>query len=288
VLVSGGCYSVVDSMSCQIGGDKVTDILTEFLAREFYQKYKVDIQESKRGYAKLKAQAESCKHILSTLDTAHCYVESLYDGMDFSTNVTRARFENELSKIMTEIMAPINTLLDRCNLSPSDISKVVLSGGTTKVIKVQKQLASLFPEAEVLSSLAGDEVIAVGAAVQASHINKNPPAEARPAVLAISKSLVAFSECLPGGEAVLVPADTPVPARRSLSLTLPEGDSNAVSVSIGWGSKELIIAHLRLEEVDGKSKVVVAVHIHRDGSCHFTLTDKTSGKSSDATLKTQS
>ena len=75
-------------------------MLVQFLGREFYQKYKVDIAEiGKRGRAKLAAAAENCKHILSTLDTSSCYVESLYDGMDFSTSVTRARFDNELSKV---------------------------------------------------------------------------------------------------------------------------------------------------------------------------------------------
>jgi molecular chaperone DnaK (HSP70) len=48
----------------------------------------------------LAQEAEKVKHVLSTLDTAHCFVESLFDGMDFSTNVTRARFDNEISKVI--------------------------------------------------------------------------------------------------------------------------------------------------------------------------------------------
>ena len=62
-------------------------------------KYQEDILKNKRGRAKLALEAEKVKHVLSTLDTAHCYVESLFDGMDFSTNVTRARFDNEISKV---------------------------------------------------------------------------------------------------------------------------------------------------------------------------------------------
>ena len=121
---------------------------------------------------------------------------------------------------MTDIMSPIKTLLGRCNLSTSDIGKVVLSGGSTKVIKIQKQLASMFPDAQVLNSLAGDEVVAIGAAVQASLVTKEPTGERRPAVLAISRALVVVSD---NGEdsAVLVAADTPVPARRSVQLAAP-------------------------------------------------------------------
>ena len=68
--------------------------------------------------------AESVKHILSTLDTAKCYIESLYDGIDFSTNVTRARFENEMSKVLPSLMEPIQTVLTSSGVKASDIDKV--------------------------------------------------------------------------------------------------------------------------------------------------------------------
>ena len=64
------------------------------------------------------------KHILSTLDTAKCYIESLYDGIDFSTNVTRARFENELSKVLPSLLDPIQSVLTSSGIKASDIDKV--------------------------------------------------------------------------------------------------------------------------------------------------------------------
>merc|ERR1711936_1041530 len=96
------------------------------------QKYKEDILKNKRGRAKLAAQAETVKHVLSTLDTAHCYVESLFDGMDFSSNVTRARFDNQVGRVLTDILAPVSSLLTSCGLTTADISKVVMAGGTSK------------------------------------------------------------------------------------------------------------------------------------------------------------
>ena len=64
------------------------------------------------------------KHILSTLDTAKCYIESLYDGIDFNTNVTRARFENELSKVLPSLLDPIQSVLTSSGIKASDIDKV--------------------------------------------------------------------------------------------------------------------------------------------------------------------
>merc|ERR1712053_70883 len=124
-----------------LGGQQMTEVLTTFLGREFKQKYKEDILQSKKGRAKLAAQAETVKHVLSTLDTAHCYVESLFDGMDFSSNVTRARFDNQLSKVLSDLMSPISALLTESNLMSSDISKVILAGGSTKVTKIQSALS---------------------------------------------------------------------------------------------------------------------------------------------------
>ena len=69
--------------------------------------------------------AESVKHILSTLDTAKCYIESLYDGIDFSTNVTRARFENEMTKVLPSLMDPIQSVLTSSGIKASDVDKVL-------------------------------------------------------------------------------------------------------------------------------------------------------------------
>jgi molecular chaperone DnaK (HSP70) len=72
------------------------------------------------------------KHILSTLDTAKCYIESLYDGIDFSTNVTRARFENELSKVLPSLIDPIHKTLANSGIKASDIDKVIPFGSFTR------------------------------------------------------------------------------------------------------------------------------------------------------------
>ena len=81
-------------------------------------------RESKRGKTKLCNHAETVKHILSTLDTAKCYIESLYDGIDFSTNVTRARFENEMSKVIPSLFDPIQEVLAASGMKASEIDKV--------------------------------------------------------------------------------------------------------------------------------------------------------------------
>jgi len=281
LLVSGGCYSVLDSIEQRLGGSAVTEVVVKYLAKEFMNKYKMDILENRRGKAKLSVEAEKVKHVLSTLDTAHCYVESLYDGMDFSTNVTRARFDNELSKVASEMLAPISELLTRCKLSTADITNVVLAGGTTKIVKIQKQLASMFPKAEMSLNISPDECHAVGAAVQASLITKDVNVSGPTKMMAISGDIVAVSDSLEGGRAVLAYSDSIIPIRRSIPVTVT---TELAEVSVKLMFADTCLGNLKFTPEE-KAKLVLGIHIHRDGSSHFTLTDKTSGKSTDCLVK---
>jgi len=282
ILVSGGCYSVIDSVELRLGGDAVTEVLVGYLGKEFKNKYKEDILCNKRGKAKLALEAEKCKHVLSTLDTAHCYVESLFDGMDFSTNVTRARFDNELSKVASDLLSPISELLTRCNLATSDISNVILAGGTTKVVKLQKQLSGMFSNAEISYNISPDECIAIGAAVQASCITKDIELNGPTKMFCISRNILAQCEHLEGGSLVLVHEDSTVPLRRSVPVNVP-AEVKQVTVKVVFApDTTLSVLTLAVEE---KPKIILGIHIHRDGSTHLTLTDKTTGKSSDSLLK---
>lgn len=99
LITPGGMMSVLKSINKDIGGDLVTDVLIEMLAQEFIRKYKMDPRESKRGKMKLKINADNVKHVLSTLDNANCYIESLHEGIDFNANISRSRFNSEFGKV---------------------------------------------------------------------------------------------------------------------------------------------------------------------------------------------
>ena len=285
VLVTGGCYSILASQEVELGGDQVTDTLVQFLAKEFQQKYKENILTNKRGRAKLAAQAEVVKHVLSTLDTAHCYVESLWDGMDFSCNVTRARFDNQLSPVLASLLQPVSTVLSEAGLAVTDIQRVVVAGGTGKVVKLQTALAGLFPQAELLTSLAPDEVAATGAAVQASLLGgeAGPGQAGHPTPLStLAADLTATVEGGTGAPLLLAGRGCPVPLRRTLQLDCSGGEELAVGVA--WGGA--VLARLSLPAPpSAPPRYSLSVHIHRDGSTHLTLADKASGASSDVTLR---
>ena len=285
VLVSGGTFSILASSDLEMGGDQATEVLVQYLGAEFKQKYKEDILVNKRGKAKLAKGAETVKHVLSTLDTAHCFVESLFDGMDFSSNVTRARFDNQLSKFVSDVLAPISSLLTSVGLNTADIAKVVMAGGTSKIVKLQSALRGKFPNAEILTNYAPDEVIAIGAAVQASYITNETTQSCREKMLSISNHIVAVVEGCEDSMITVLPEDSTVPCKRSVPITAPADQEN-IDLTVYWGQdKTAALTKLSLDGISNKSKLVLSVHIHRDASTHLTLVDKTSGNSKDVTLK---
>lgn len=172
VKVSGGFMTVEKNIfRTDLGGQCLTKDLAEYIAQEFKQKWKLDPHESRRAMAKLMHHADNCKHVLSTLNSAHVFIESLLDGVDWSQNVTRARFENIISSKISAYIEPAQKAIESFE---GKISKIVLCGGSMKIPKLQSAIANLLPEAEVLSGISPDEVIAVGCAREAGLLLEMP------------------------------------------------------------------------------------------------------------------
>lgn len=155
-----------------LGGKKFTDLLVEYIAKEYFQKYKLDPNESKKTMAKLFQHAENVKHILSNMQTAHIFVESLMDGVDFSHNISRARYENLFVNLVPLYRKPLEKLLSEANFDIGDIHKIILCGGGMKIPKMKTEISSMFPNAKLLTGLNEDEVLAIGCVKQASIISK--------------------------------------------------------------------------------------------------------------------
>ena len=268
------------------GGDRITQIVADFLAEEFMRKHKADPRETKKGQRKLKVHAETVKHVLSTLDTAGCYVESLYDGIDFNCNVSRGRFDNAIAKAVGEYVDFVRGCLDKVGVEAKAVNKVVFCGGTSKIPKLQKAIGAIFEDAELLNTLNPDEIIAIGAAHQASLMAYEGEDDEdwkvrplRPEIHVLNTALRYKVDDV--GDALnLVSAKTPIPVRRSQTIDV---SGNAVNVSVY--NESALLAKLSLTGLDeNAAKVHLSLHIHRDFSIHLGLTDKASGKSDDVKI----
>lgn len=112
--VANGLYTLVDNVHVpQLGGNILTKVLADYLAHEFCNKWKLDPRESRRTMVKLLQYAENCKHVLSTMPSSHIFIESLMDGIDWSQNISRARFENVIAPKISLFVRPIEEFVKK-------------------------------------------------------------------------------------------------------------------------------------------------------------------------------
>ncbi|XP_071782531.1 heat shock 70 kDa protein 14 [Centroberyx gerrardi] len=293
--VNGGMFRVLSTHTDHsIGGESFTQALAQHLAAEFRRSFKQDVSGNARAMLKLMNGADMAKHSLSSLGSANCFVDSLHDGMDFECNVSRARFELLCSSLFNKSIQPIKTLLEEAGLSTSDINKVVLCGGSARIPRLQQMMREMFPDVELLSSAPPDEVIAVGAAVEAGLLvgRDSPTPEDESVTVDASASDILVKEVDESGAEVfnvLLPSGTPLPARRHHILS-GRGQLSSLSLEIYQRStteqlEKLAKIVLRdLEPRDDNHDIDTVVTMKRDGSLHVSCVDQSSGRSEVITI----
>uniref|UniRef100_A0A3Q3NFI1 Heat shock protein 14 n=1 Tax=Mastacembelus armatus TaxID=205130 RepID=A0A3Q3NFI1_9TELE len=218
--VSGGMFRVLNTHTDHsIGGESFTQALAQHLASEFKRTFKHDVSSNARAMMKLMNGADMAKHSLSSLGSANCFVDSLHDGIDFECNVSRARFELLCSSLFNKSIQPIRALLQETGLSTSNINKVVLCGGSARIPRLQQMIREMFTDVELLSSAPPDEVIAVGAALEAGLLvgRDDLAPEEESVTVDVSATDILVKEVDESGTevfTVVLPSGTPLPARR--------------------------------------------------------------------------
>ncbi|CAG2253783.1 Heat shock 70 kDa protein 14 [Mytilus edulis] len=280
-----------------VAGSKFTDSLTDYLATEFYKKYKLDVKESRRSVKKLRLEADNVKHSLSTLGNAQCAVESLFEGVDFHCQVSRARFESLISPVVQLCPSLIDNLCTTADITKSDIQKVVMCGGGTKIPCVQKIITDSLPNAEILNSIPPDEVIAIGAAKQAAILTGSDETDIKVNFEQSEVECLKKSICVKAASEStcqlypVFPALTPFPCRKHETVTLP---SNQTSFKLELcecsnnNSVDADLGKLVMQDLPKSAVVSIVFHLRRDGSLHVTCKEASSEKTVSITVEVQS
>ncbi|KAJ9577007.1 hypothetical protein L9F63_006444 [Diploptera punctata] len=285
IQVSSGMFTVCGSVhKSNLGGNKFTNILADYLAGEFRHKWKLDPQESRRSMIKLRSASEMCKQILSTMSTAHCFVESLCEGVDFSYNITRARFENLITSYLSEYTQPAQEVLEMSGFNRKAITKVILAGGAMKMPKMQQAVKEIFPEAELLSGISPDEVIATGAARQGGSLTRpfDPDCEHLAMEVPATSKPIYFK--LPGQQDMkcIIPALTPVPVKRVHVHSVKSCESYlAVEVYEVDGDScgaPFLLGKVELTDLVIPTKLSIEISLNSVGEMHVTVLDQKSQK----------
>ncbi|KAM4828503.1 heat shock 70 kDa protein 14 isoform 1-T1 [Thomomys bottae] len=300
--VNSGMFRVLSTNTDDnIGGAHFTETLAQYLASEFQRSFKHDVRRNARAMMKLMSSAEVAKHSLSTLGSANCFLDSLYEGQDFDCNVSRARFELLCSPLFNKCIEAIQELLDQSGFTAQDINKVVLCGGSSRIPKLQQLIKDLFPAVELLSSIPPDEVIPIGAALEAGILigKENVSVEDSLVIECSAKDILVkgVDESGVNRFTILFPSGTPLPARRQHTLHAPGALSSVClelyeSEGANTATEESKFAQVVLQDLDKKENglrdILAVLTMKRDGSLHVTCTDQETGKCEAITVEVAS
>ena len=146
-----------------LGGEDFDDALVNHFSTEFKRKNRKDLSGNPRALRRLRTACERAKRTLSSSTVATVEIDSLYEGVDFTSQITRARFEDLCSHYFKKTMDPVDKVLRDAKMSKSEVHEVVLVGGSTRIPKVQSLLSTYFNGKELCKSINPDEAVAHGA-----------------------------------------------------------------------------------------------------------------------------
>ncbi|KAI5965833.1 SSZ1 [Candida pseudojiufengensis] len=250
IAVRGGVLTILaTSHEYGLGGNKLDDALSEFFAKEFEKKNKVDPRTTKKSLSKLKAESQVVKKTLSNVQTSTCSIESLAEGIDFHTSINRLRYELTARDPISKMTAFVEKVISKADLEPLDIDEVLLVGGTSNTPKLATNISYLFPKttnviAPSLDSKAlnPSELVARGAALQASLIEQFDESEIKESLQPIVVNTQHLSKPIgikdaEGNFQPILVAETAYPIKKSIEVT--NGDSSSVLIPLYEGVRKI-------------------------------------------------
>jgi len=151
-----------------LGGEDFDQRMMDHFCKEFKRQHKHDITQSDRAVRRLRTACERAKRTLSSSTKANIEIDSLYEGIDFNSSITRARFEDLCGDYFRNTLIPVEKVLRDAGVSKSQVDEIVLVGGSTRIPKVQQLVKEFFNGKEPCKSITPDEAVAFGAAVKAA------------------------------------------------------------------------------------------------------------------------
>ena len=285
------------SGNSHLGGEDIDNRIVDYIVSDFKKQHKLDLSDNKKALRKIKTVVERAKHSLSGLTQTTIDIDSLHEGIDYKSILTRAKFESLCFDIFQKTLEPVIKVLSDSKISKSQINDIVLVGGSTRIPRIQEILSTFFNDKELCKSINPDEAIAYGAAVQAAILSGIVDSKLDQLLLIDVNPLSLGVETSGNTMTILVPRGTTLPVSKTQTFSTGVDNQPAVTIQIYEGERQLTkhnnkLGEFHLKDIPamprGEPQIEITYGIDANGILEVSAIEKSSGKTEKITITNDS
>lgn len=289
LTIDNGVFEVLATNGdTHLGGEDFDQRLIEYFSNLWKRKHGSDgpdLSSNKRALGKLRRECEKAKRELSSKTQVRVEIEALHDGKDLSETLTRARFEQLNEDLFKKTLKPVQKVLKDSGLAKSEVSEIVLVGGSTRIPKVQELVRDFFDDKEPHTDINPDEAIAFGAAIQAGILSGDESMLKKNLVLLDVTPLSLGIETIGGVMTKVIKRNTVIPTKKSESFTTTVDNQKTLAVHVYEGERAMtkdchLLGQFDLTGIQsapkGEPQIIVTFDIDENGIVKVSAEDKAS------------